>query len=57
MPYAIRLVDEAERLSDELFAIAVLSLESPHFGNFTKVVNTLEDSIRRCERRQRKLES
>lgn len=54
MPYDIRLAEEAERLADELFAIAVLSLESPRYGNFAKVCKALEFAIRRCERRQRK---
>lgn len=51
MPYYISLAEQAERLADELFAIAVLSLESPHYGNFSKVCDTLEDAIRRKERR------
>lgn len=54
MPYDITLAEQAERLADELFAIAVLSLESPRYGNFTKVCDTLEDAMRRHERRKRK---
>lgn len=50
----ITLAEQAERLADELFAIAVLSLESPSYGNFTKVCETLEDAVKRRERRQRK---
>ena len=50
----ITLAEQAERLADELFAIAVLSLESPQYGNFTKVCDTLEDAIRRRERRYQK---
>lgn len=50
----MKLCEEAERLADELFAIAVLSLESPRYGNFSKVCETLEHAMRRRERRQRK---
>lgn len=56
MPYFITLAEQAERLADELFAIAVLSLESPRYGDFDKACETLEHAIRRCERRQRKAE-
>lgn len=54
MPYDIRLFEEAERLADELYALAVLALESPRYGNFNKVCNALEFAIKRCERRQKK---
>ena len=54
MPYYITLAEQAERLADELFAIAVLSFESPRYGDFSKVCETLEHAIRRCERRQLK---
>ena len=54
MPYYITLAEQAERLADELFAIAVLSLESPRYGDFSRVCETLEDAIRRAERRKRK---
>lgn len=50
--YYITLAEQAERLADELFAIAVLSLESPRYGNFSKVCKTLEHAIRRCDRRK-----
>lgn len=54
MPYFITLAEQAERLADELFAIAVLSLESPRYGNFDKACEALEYAVRRVERRQRK---
>jgi hypothetical protein len=54
MPYDIKLYEQAERLADELFAIAVLSLESPRYGDFSKVCETLETAIRRNERRRQK---
>jgi hypothetical protein len=50
--YFITLAEQAERLADELFAIAVLSLESPRYGDFSKVCKTLEHAMRRAERRK-----
>jgi hypothetical protein len=48
----IKLAEQAERLADELFAIAVLSLENPQYGNFSKVCHTLEHAIVRYNRRK-----
>jgi hypothetical protein len=48
----ITLAEQAERLADELFAIAELSLENPHYGNFLKACEALEHAVRRCERRK-----
>lgn len=56
MPYFITLAEQAERLADELFVIAVLSLESPRYGNFDKACKVLEHAIRRNERRRVKAE-
>lgn len=55
MPYYITLAEQAERLADELFAIAVLSLESPRYGNFDKACKVLEHAVYRVERRRARI--
>ena len=54
MPYymLISLYEQSERLCDDLFELAVESLESPQYGDFNKVCKVLECALIRQERRK-----
>jgi hypothetical protein len=51
--FLISLVEQAERLGDDLFELAVISLENPQRRDFNKICNVLEEALQRQERRKR----
>ena len=55
MPYYVilSLFEQAERLSDDLFELAVVTLDSPQRGDFNKTCSVLEHALRRTERRKK----
>jgi len=49
---AISLYEQSERLSDDLFEIAVESQDNPRFGDFNKICGVLEKALERKHRRE-----
>ncbi len=55
MPFYIllSLSSQADRLADDLFELAVETMENPRLGDFNKICSTLEHALCRSARRKK----